>query len=114
MTLRSITNVFRRLSRFRQRRVSSSTPKERPYQICDQCAPTLFEYYGYDVADIGTCDNCYQKSDCIDVALIEHYRAQEIDEKSIYCTLPRLRQYPNAQPMSWKDIEDRVEGLVAL
>lgn len=62
-----------------------------PCQVCDSCAPGLFEYYGYNVADTGWCSQCHQRGECLDVPLIEYYRRHGIDDDTINRYLPRKR-----------------------
>lgn len=62
-----------------------------PCQVCDNCAPGLFEHYGYDVADTSWCSQCHEIGECLDVPLIEHYRKFGIDDKTIWRHLPRKR-----------------------
>ncbi|HGS4799311.1 TPA: hypothetical protein ACMDRK_003362 [Vibrio cholerae] len=35
-------------------------------QLCDHCAPELFERYGYDVADVGECSQCQGNGECLE------------------------------------------------
>lgn len=62
-----------------------------PCQVCDNCAPSLFKYYGYRLADNGWCSQCHQQGDCLDIPLIEHYRKYGIDDDTIDRYLPRKR-----------------------
>ncbi|MCR9819761.1 hypothetical protein [Vibrio parahaemolyticus] len=62
-----------------------------PCQVCDNCAPSLFKYYGYRLTDNGWCSQCHQQGDCLDIPLIEHYRKYGIDDDTIDRYLPRKR-----------------------
>lgn len=67
-------------------------------------APSLFEHYGDTLANVGVGNHCHQKSDGIDITLIERYRAVGLEEDTIARTLPR--QYPGAPHfMGWKEVE---------
>lgn len=68
-------------------------PNQQPFpnQVCDNCAPGLFEHYGYLVADNGWCSQCHGRGECLDIALIEHYRKCGIDDETINGELPRKR-----------------------
>lgn len=84
-----------------------------PCQVCETCAPTLFTHYGHLVADNSWCSQCYQKSDCIDAALIEHYHQHGIDDDTILSTLPRLRWGAMGRPayQSIEEIESAYEPV---
>lgn len=89
--------------------VYSATKKEKhrfPNQVCDGCAPGLFEHYGYGVADTGWCSECDQVGECLDVPLIEHYRKQGIGDDIIYAHLPRLRWCSIHQPEFHQTLEE--------
>ncbi len=73
--------------------IATSHPEQQvfPCQVCDNCAPGLFEHYGYYIADTGWCSQCHQRGECIDVPLIEYYRQHGIDDDTINRYLPRKR-----------------------
>lgn len=73
-------------------------------QLCDHCAPKLFERYGYDVADVGECSQCQGNGECLDVALIEFYRKNKIDDETIYTSLPRVRKTVNKPMITWDEV----------
>ncbi len=79
-----------------------------PCQVCDNCAPSLFEHYGYIMADTAWCSQCHQGGDCLDVPLIEHYRKCGIDDVTIYRYLPRKRWTSRniGVPPFYQSIED--------
>ncbi|PMK82359.1 hypothetical protein BCT92_13795 [Vibrio sp. 10N.261.52.E5] len=79
-----------------------------PSQICDNCAPGLFKHYGYRVADAGWCSQCHERGECLDVALIEHYRKYGIDDYTICRYLPRKRYQSNVcpLPLRYQSIDD--------
>lgn len=66
-----------------------------PCQMCDNCAPELFKHYGYRVADHSWCSQCHQNGECLDIALIEHYRKHD----TICRYLPRKRYQSNVCPL---------------
>ncbi|WP_347365266.1 hypothetical protein [Vibrio vulnificus] len=76
-----------------------------PCQVCDNCAPGLFKHYGYLVADTSWCSQCHEKGECIDVALIEHYRKLGIDDDTIWRTLPRTRWGSRNGPSTYLSLE---------
>lgn len=87
-----------------------------PSQVCDACAPGLFEYYGYRVADVGWCSQCHQRGECLDVALIEHYRKCGIDDRTVWRYLTRKRWGNDGLPrpliyQSIEDIEDEHQSI---
>lgn len=75
-----------------------------PCQVCDNCAPGLFEHYGYDVAQTTWCSQCHEKRECLDMALIEHYRKHDIDDETIRHQLPKTRW--NSDSPTYQSIED--------
>lgn len=79
-----------------------------PCQVCDNCAPGLFEHYGYLVADAGWCSQCFQRGECLDAPLIEHYRKYGIDDDTIWRYLPRQRCQSDIYPLDlrYSAIED--------
>ncbi|APP09198.1 hypothetical protein VH1709_contig00184-0001 [Vibrio harveyi] len=77
-----------------------------PCQVCDNCAPGLFKHYGYLVADTSWCSQCHEKGECIDVALIEHYRKLGIDDDTIWKSLPRTRWGSRNGPSTYLSLED--------
>lgn len=79
-----------------------------PCQICDNCAPELFQYYGYQVADTNWCSQCFERGECLDAPLIEHYRKYGIDDYTIWRYLPRKRYRSEACPLHlrYQSIED--------
>ncbi|KFK59492.1 hypothetical protein JS84_03815 [Vibrio vulnificus] len=77
-----------------------------PCQVCDNCAPGLFKHYGYLVADTSWCSQCHEKGECIDVALIEHYRKLGIDDDTIWKALPRTRWGSRNGPSTYLSLED--------
>ncbi|WP_394145649.1 hypothetical protein [Vibrio atypicus] len=90
-----------------------------PCQVCDQCAPGLFKYYGYDVADASWCSQCFERGECLDIPLIEHYRKYGIDDKTIWRHLPRKRWGNAGHPshrvyQSIEDIEQNYQPIFKL
>lgn len=77
-----------------------------PCQVCDNCAPGLFKHYGYLVADTSWCSQCHEKGECIDVALIEHYRKLGIDDDTIWKALPRTRWGSRNGPSTYLSLEN--------
>ncbi|WP_139686214.1 hypothetical protein [Vibrio tasmaniensis] len=77
-----------------------------PCQVCDNCAPGLFKHYGYLVADTSWCSQCHEQGECIDVALIEHYRKFGIDDDTIWEALPRTRWGSRTGPSTYLSLED--------
>lgn len=77
-----------------------------PCQVCDRCAPGLFEHYGYHVADNSWCSQCHEQGECLDVALIEYYRKHQIDNETISHTLPRARWGSKHGVPSYQSLED--------
>ncbi|HDM8072135.1 TPA: hypothetical protein P0E08_005348, partial [Vibrio harveyi] len=77
-----------------------------PCQVCDNCAPGLFKHYGYLVADTSWCSQCHEKGECIDVALIEHYRKLGIDDDTIWKALPRTRWGSRNGPSTYFSLEN--------
>ncbi len=73
-------------------------------QLCDHCAPKLFKRYGYDIADVGECSQCQGNGECIDATLIEFYRRNEIDDETIYMSLPRVRKITNRPMITWNEV----------
>ncbi|MEZ9969364.1 hypothetical protein AB4394_00300 [Vibrio lentus] len=71
--------------------IKNETQPPLPSQICDACAPGVFQHYGYLVADQGWCSQCHGRGECLDVALIEYYRQCGIDDETINDNLPRKR-----------------------
>ena len=67
-----------------------------PCQVCDNCAPGLFEHYGYDLADTTWCSQCHEKRECLDMVLIEHYRKHDIEDETIRHQLPKTRWDSNS------------------
>ncbi len=77
-----------------------------PCQMCDSCAPKLFEHYGYDVAAASWCSQCHENRKCIDVTLIEHYRKYNIYDETICHQLPRARWCLDDSLSTYQSIED--------
>ncbi|MFS1877562.1 hypothetical protein [Enterovibrio norvegicus] len=71
--------------------IENETQPPLPSQVCDACAPGVFQHYGYLVADQGWCSQCHGRGECLDVALIEYYRQCGIDDETINDHLPRKR-----------------------
>ncbi|MFA0072130.1 hypothetical protein AB4396_00315 [Vibrio cyclitrophicus] len=76
-----------------------------PCQVCDNCAPGLFEYYGYNITDTSWCSQCHERGECLDVALIEYYRKHGIDDETIYRHLPRKRWSSGCDPVTYQSLE---------
>ena len=71
--------------------IENETQPPLPSQVCDACAPGVFQHYGYLVADQGWCSQCHGRGECLDIALIEYYRQCGIDDEAINDHLPRKR-----------------------
>lgn len=77
-----------------------------PCQVCHQCAPSLFKYYGDNMVGSSWCSQCHEQKDCLDVALIEHYRKRGIHDETICHQLPKSRwDSSSAAYQSFEDIE---------
>ena len=81
-----------------------------PCQVCDSCAPGLFDHYGYHVADNSWCSQCHEQGECLDVALIEYYRKHHIDDDTINHTLPRTRWSSRNGTPRYQSLEDIKSG----
>ncbi|MFA0072129.1 hypothetical protein AB4396_00310 [Vibrio cyclitrophicus] len=81
-----------------------------PCQVCDNCAPGLFYVYCRNarLSDNNWCSQCHERGECLDVALIEHYRKHGIDDETISRLLPRKRWTSRGLgcPQLYQSIED--------
>ncbi len=77
-----------------------------PCQVCEHCAPGLFEHYGYRMADTTWCSQCHETRECLDMALIEHYRKHGIDNETIIHQLPKIRWTCNSDSFAYQSIEN--------
>ncbi|WP_017052897.1 hypothetical protein [Vibrio genomosp. F6] len=79
-----------------------------PCQLCEHCTPGLFKHYGDKMAGSWWCSQCHQNGECLDAALIEHYRKCGIDDETINGELPRKRWVSRnvSFPGMYQSIED--------
>ncbi len=83
-----------------------------PCQVCRQCAPSLFKHYGDNMVGSNWCSQCHEQKDCLDVALIEHYRKRGIHDETICHQLPKSRWGScGAAYQSFEDIEAAYQPL---
>ncbi len=85
--------------------MNQQDPQSFPCQVCKHCAPGLFEHYGDSMADTTWCSQCREKRECLDVALIEHYRKHGIADETIGRQLPKIRWTCNSDSFAYQSIE---------
>ncbi len=84
--------------------IHSAKPPDFPCQLCQRCAPGLFDYYGGHLSQRSWCSQCHQNGPCIDAALIEHYRQCGIEEDTIERQLPKARWGLRGEAPSYQSI----------
>lgn len=77
----------------------------QPCQVCQNCAPFTFQYYGHHLADMTWCSRCYQELLCVDPPLIDYYRKHHLRDNVIMQMLPKVR-WGVGHPRSYLSIDE--------